>query len=109
MSEHTHICDTPTNPAGQVASPSLVAPPFGDIQRLAGNHRQMIQEGEVEKDTILGDHVPASSSPSDVDVSCRDSNCSTDYVTCALEPRSEQSLRGRHFLMNVAALDGHVS
>ena len=104
MSEHTHICGTSTNPAGQMASP----PPCGDIQCHAGNHRQMTQEREVEKDTKLGDNVPASF-PSDVDVSCRDSNCSTAYMSCALKPGSEQSLRGRYCLTNVVVSDGHVS
>ena len=106
MLEHTYVCETPRNPTTQVASPSETAHPCGDIHCLA-NH--MTRVSEVEQDTILGDHIPASSFSSNVNVSCQDSDCSTSGVPRALDSPSIQSLRGRHCLPGVAAWKGHVS
>lgn len=58
MSEHTHVCETSTNPTAQVASPSAAAPPCDDIQCHAVHHRQMTRESEIRQDMILGEHLP---------------------------------------------------
>ncbi|KAH9050898.1 heavy metal translocatin [Lactarius deliciosus] len=118
MSEHTHAHEAAPNPTPHVASPSATAPQRNEIQCHADHHHRMTREHEVEQDTTLGGHTPdgqggchgptdspasyrgstfqvqASSCSGDIDVNCRDGNCSAADVSCILDSPGTQSHTG---------------